>query len=762
MSRKSAKSVWQVAEPVTLDGGLLALVDQQPVVASLLARRGHTDQQRARAFIDPQFYTPALPAALPDLAKAAALLIDAVDQHKTILIWGDFDVDGQTSSALLLEALRPLTDVRLHIPNRARDSHGIGREALAQRIMADKPAVLLTCDTGISAHDSIDYANSCGIATIITDHHDLAPMLPDADAVINPKRLPPEHPLYTLPGVGVAFKLVEALYMRLDRKDEIAQFLDLVALGIVADVAAQIHDTRYLLQIGLERLRYTQRPGLRALFEVARLNPLIVSADEIGYQLGPRLNAAGRLGDPMIAVELLTTHDPQRVPILAQQLEGFNEQRRLLQRTTEEAARQLIEADTASQAMNALVVYAPDWHIGVLGPVAGRLSDDYGRPIVMLTSDSDGRIARGSARSAAGYDLFAALSAVADLLLSYGGHPGAAGVSLTVANIPMFRRALSAALAQQTPSTNDADTLAIDALLPLDQVAAPLAAALAKLAPFGEGNPPAVFESDDVQVVSAPYLDRQHVHRQLTIEDANGVRRAVYWWNSSESVPDARIDVAYTLKLTPSAEPEMTLIGYRVHDLLATVPRVGRPLHDLRDVPDPRAALEHLKSEVPDLAIWAEGFTKAESPGLPRHELQTHNNPLAIYTAPPSPAVLSALITQLAPSTIYVFGVEPPMQTSVEFMRQLEGVARFVIRQHAGHIDLSTLCGRLAQSEAAIRSAVDGLPGIMCEWPSPDKLHFLLINGKAASISPRLTALLDESRAYRNYFRRAPLTSLGL
>ncbi len=779
---------WQLAPtPPIPDDDLLTLVDHQQVLAEILCRRGYGKMDRARGFLDPSQYEPAPPTDLPDLERAALLLREAIDTQKTILIWGDFDVDGQTASALLLDALKPLTDVRLHIPDRVRDGHGISVESLKNIIETDHPALLLTCDTGISAHDTIDFANAYALTTIITDHHDLPPRLPDADAIINPKRLPPEHPLHSLPGVGVAYKLIQHLYYVLDRSHETPRLLDLVALGIVADVAEQTADTRYLLQIGLEKLRHTERPGLRALLEVARRDPATVTADEIGYQLGPRLNAAGRLGDPLLAVELLTTRDAARVPILAQQLEGLNARRRQLQRETETSARQQITDDPSLLDYRALILFGADWHAGILGPVAGRLAEDYQRPVVLLTAVNE-RVARGSGRSAGDYDLSQAISATAELLLGYGGHPGAAGVTLPIVNIAAFRRALSESLVRLTPALSDSPSpsgegvggegnLLIDSRLPLDSITPSFVAVLDRLAPFGEGNPQPIFQTDDLQIISAAFLDRLHEHRRLTVQDANGVQCSVFWWNSgSLELPTTNIDLAYTLRLNANHEVEIVLMDYRLHDQIAAVPHIGPRLIDCRTEADPLAALAQLKADVPNLTVWAEGFAKAEAPGVPRHEL-TPGCPLAIFTAPPTPGVLADVLNRLNPPAIYLFGVEPSAQSPREFLRQLEGIAKFVINRQGGQIDLATLCGRTAQSEGIIRMGIAMLPG-MSSALSGNTVQFLTRSdspsqsrqlhapetqserGLGGEANPRFAALLEESRAYRDYFRRAPLASL--
>jgi single-stranded-DNA-specific exonuclease len=313
--------MWTEPAPVLVSSELRGVVGGHSLVAEILARRGFRSPEAALSFLDPDRYTPSHPEELPDMVIAAQRLHDAMARHERIAVWGDFDVDGQTATTLLVSTLRNLGgDVVYYIPNRLTESHGIHIESL-ERVLAQGIRVLLTCDTGIAAHEAIAFAKTRGVSVLVTDHHDLPDELPQADALVNPKRLATGNPLRELPGVGVAYKLVELL----DESPE--RHLDLVALGIVADVAEQTGETRYLLQRGLERLRRTQRIGLQAIFEMARIDPTHLSAEHIGFGVGPRLNALGRLGDANQSVELFTTNDRGRARILAAQLEGLNAKR---------------------------------------------------------------------------------------------------------------------------------------------------------------------------------------------------------------------------------------------------------------------------------------------------------------------------------------------------------------------------------------------------------------------------------------------------
>jgi single-stranded-DNA-specific exonuclease len=505
-----------------------------------------TTVEQARAFLDPAAYQPSPPDVLPDLPQAISRLSQAIERQELICVWGDFDADGQTATALLVSTLQSLgAKVRFYIPNRLTESHGIKLPAL-QRLVAEGVNLILTCDTGIAEHEAIAAAQAAGVEVIVTDHHDLAETLPPAQAVINPKRLPPGHPLRELPGVGVAYKLAEGLYQVRNRSAESESLLDLVALGIVADVAQQSGDTRYLLQKGLAMLRQTSRLGLQILIENANLATERLTEEHIGFWLAPRLNALGRLGDANLAVELLTTGDLTRARIIALQLEALNDRRKLLvDRVVVQALGQL--EDTPSLAeYNAIILAAADWHPGVLGIAASRLIDQFGKPAILLALRPDESLARGSARSVPGCDIHQALKTQAHLLHSFGGHPMAAGLALVPENISAFRRGLSAALAGCRSTPEEAAT--VDAIVDLPQLSIELLNAIQRLAPFGAGNPPVRLGCTGLQIVEETIFGKTKSHKRLLVQDASGHEQPVIWWGGAAEVsPQGTFDLAFTL-----------------------------------------------------------------------------------------------------------------------------------------------------------------------------------------------------------------------
>jgi single-stranded-DNA-specific exonuclease len=753
--------MWIEPLPVIVAEELRAAIGGHPLVAEILARRGIATPQAALAFLDPDHYTPSPPEEIPDLAIAALRLKDAIARGERIAVWGDFDVDGQTATTILVSALRDLgAEVIYYIPNRMTESHGIRVESLA-RVLAQDVHVLLTCDTGIAAHEAIAYAKRRGVTVLVTDHHDLPDELPPADALVNPMRLPSGHPLRQLPGVGVAYQLVRAL----DAPD---RHLDLVALGIVADVAEQTGDTRYLLQLGLERLRRPQRVGLRAIFETARMDPTRLSAEHIGFGLGPRLNALGRLGDANLAVELFTTDDWSRARILAAQLEGLNNQRRLLSEQIYAGAQEQIARDPSLLDPRVLVLENSHWHGGVIGPVAGRLAEQYARPVALIVTPP-GQVARGSARSAPGCDISAALRdpRVSQWLVGFGGHPGAAGLAIAQENIPAFRRALSQVVDVVWDRAAAPGGARVDAYAQLDELSIELAQELERLAPFGQGNPPIHLACRNLIVAHQRTFGRNGEHREVTVHasgEAGNTRKLTWWRGADQEPPTGPFDLVCALKSTdylgrPSLEIEW--IDARLVEIptieLAPAPEIE--VMDWRGVADVKQRVMALVARG-DAQVWIEGSVVEGLPGRGRHALAPAGT-LVVWSAPPGPRELDAALAAVSPRAVAWCGVTSAEDRIEPFLRRMAGLLKHDLSQRQGQVYLPALAAACGQRLATVRKGIEWLAArgqIVIEKWEGDDVVIAWGNGEkqvAPDLETELRVLLSETAAYRVYFQRA-------
>ncbi|MGB5049679.1 MAG: DHHA1 domain-containing protein [Caldilineaceae bacterium] len=803
---------WLVTPPVSPSPALAAAVGGHPLVAQLLAQRGIDTPAAALPFLDPAAYTPSPPSALVGLDRAAQILHDAIDAGKRILVWGDFDVDGQTSTSLLVAALRELVGqypepvegperIDFHVPNRFTESHGI-RPAKLTEILSDpirRPDLILTCDTGISDGPGIGLAKDAGVTVVVTDHHDLTAEFAEyvlgeepacgfsadavgresvcrADALVNPKFLAPNDPLRTLPGVGVAYKLVQRLYELAGRAGEAVQFLDLVALGIVADVAEQVNDARYLLQLGLEQLRRTERIGLKALIHNARLNPETLDAESIGFQLGPRMNALGRLDDATVAVELLTTKDAIRAGQLAGQMERLNNQRRLLTSQISGMAFEILEKQPHLLDFNAIVLAHPNWHAGIVGIVASRIVEEYGKPVVLMLNPP-GEVARGSARSTPGVDIGGSIAACAHLLIGHGGHPGAAGLSLEADKIDHFRRELSRQIDSHRIDAGP-EGLVIDAELRLVDLSLHLVEQVQRLAPFGNGNPQPVFVTRGLAVAEDRRMGRDGTHRRLVLQDEKENKQPLVWFNGADvQLPEGLLDIAYTFNINEyKGERSLQLMYKDIRaaeaDILIAGPKASParlPIHDLRG-----QSLELSSLPQPDGAFWlAEGTRLGEVEFHSRLQARRYpkGRPLVVWSAPPSAEVLHWLVETLAPSELWLVGRETGDDSLDGVVKAVAAMGKHALAQD-GRLPIDRLAARIGVTEAIVRHALFWLEAKrilwVMEWESGGVARIAPGDGLTAGDAglqekqAELSGLLAEMRAWRRYFVWAGLAELGL
>ena len=715
---------WLEPQSVTVPTDISDAVRGHKLVSEILVRRGMTELDRIQAFLDPDRYTPASPYDLEDMQAAVDRLSIALQEKQRICVWGDFDVDGQTATTLLVSSLRKLGGkVQYHIPIRSKESHGINLPVL-QEIIAGGIDLLLTCDTGIGAHEAVEYASSKGVEVIITDHHDLPPDLPGALAVVNPKRGESDHPMAGLPGVGVAYELARALFEKMGQPGGAEEHLDLVALGIVADLALHSSEVRYLLQRGLESLRQPRRLGLQMMMEVAEIDPAGITEEHIGFELGPRLNALGRLDDANQAVEFLTTEDKSQARQIANHLEGLNAHRKVITKHVFEGAQAQIESDASLLQDAALVLDHHSWPGGVIGIVASRLVESYNRPALLITSPP-GELARGSARSIPGVDISAAIAAQKDLLEGFGGHPMAAGFSLQAERIPEFRQGLSRAVIEMLDDTRYEPTLQIDADIPLEDITLELIAELERLAPFGPGNPNLVLRSPNLLYKDVSKLGKSGDHLLVRLEESSGAEHKAVWWGGGiEPLPEwmasgALLDLAFTSRSRDYKGKQEVQIewlearpsgGVRFDEVAQ---RGEIEVIDHRESPAPLMDLAQLSSNKEKLVIWAEAQAKEKlsEKGIRsghRFELETADE-LVIWTIPPGWQEQMSLIERVSPKVVHLFAVDPGMDQVKPLTERLVGLAKYALRKTKGEVSIASLAAATAQREEIIKASLQWL-----------------------------------------------------
>jgi len=498
----------------------------------ILKARGLTGKARD-AFLNPSYDAKHDPFLLPDMDAAVSRLVDARKSDEKITIYGDYDIDGLTATTLLLDALAKFgfTNVDAFIPNRFVEGYGMTVDAV-ERIAAAGATLIITVDCGSLSEKEIIRAKELGVDVIVTDHHNVAPKQPPAVAVINPKRPDHSYPFVDLAGVGVAFKLVQALQTRLEGLPDGQEkwLLDLVALGTVCDVVTLVDENRANVFWGLKVLSRAHRPGLKALMAVAGVKPSEVNARSLGFALGPRMNAAGRLETAQIALDMLIARDGLVALQKAQQLDELNRARRVEQ--------EVILREAIEQAQNynddpVLVVSKPGWNHGIVGIVAAKLLEKYGKPTFVL--EEMGEESKGSARSYGDFSAADAIRSADDIITKGGGHKLAAGVTLPTANIPAFRQRVNEFYRSQKLFNQQALLLPRrDVVTPFLNVTEELIHQIATMEPFGHGNPEPILSTQNLRVFYRKRMGGEGQHVKLGLQDLDGVKLYVVAFNAPE------------------------------------------------------------------------------------------------------------------------------------------------------------------------------------------------------------------------------------
>lgn len=502
-------------------------------VAKLLVARGIDSLAAAQHFLKPQLQDIADPSSLHDIEPAVERIEQAVATGEKITIYGDYDVDGLTSTALMYEVLTGIgAEVDYYIPNRFTDGYG-PNVAVYQRLIEQGTQLILTVDNGIAGKDAIALAKANGVDVVVTDHHAIPAELPLDVPIVHPKYPQSHYQGGDLSGVGVAFKVAWALLEEFP-----TEVLDLVAMGELADLVDVTGENRALIKLGLQQLQTGMRPGVTELLKLAKVKLAEVDEQTIGFQLAPRLNALGRLGDANLGVKLLTSFDEDEIVALAKQVDAANQERQQIVKELNQLADAQAQSP-ANQARQTLVINGDGWHQGVLGIVASHVVATTGKPTIVLGSE-DGQLAKGSGRGVAGFDLFQALDQHRDLMTSFGGHPMACGLSLPVANLDQLATALEQASQAQGFDTNQAAPLTIAATLPVTEVTATFVEQLQRLAPFGPGNEEPVVAIGPAQVQQSLLIGQDKRHTKLQLAGSTPID--VLAFNEPQLVPQVPVD----------------------------------------------------------------------------------------------------------------------------------------------------------------------------------------------------------------------------
>jgi len=761
--------IWKKGEHLALSADLKSEFGGTIILAQQLALRELFNHEQFSAFLDPKCYQQSSPFDFEDMQSCVSRIQHAITHDELIGIWGDFDVDGQTSTAILVDGLRNFgARTCFHIPVRATESHGMDLVGFRNFLSQFKPGLIITCDTGISDYESINYAKEMAIDVILTDHHQLPPQLPHAFGIINPHLMPKNHPLSFLAGVGTAFQLLRAMDETFPDQAAIRGYYDLVALGTIADLAEQKSENRFYTQMGLIQMNNKMRPALRSILQVSGTRIKTITETTVGFTIAPRLNAAGRLSDANPNVEFLLSHNESECIEIANALENLNVERKLSVENVLYSAREMIEKTPELARQPVILLMNPRWEGGVLGIAASKIAEDFNRPAILLRED--GGILTGSARSVQGIDITAVISEQKSLLMNFGGHAMAGGLRMSEKNFQNFSNSLCATVSNLMGKREE-PILEIDHFIPFTHINQQLSEELSNLAPFGPGNPHPVFASRNLTVLQFRKFGSNDQYRKISVQDINGDTQEITCWNAvKEWKRDDQIDIAY--KIIPIDFEENAKISLEYIDArLAQMSSKIQPdlieshirITDFRLSRDPLQRMEDMKRQFPELQIWFEGLQKL--PGLAGYRSRRDLSPtssLAILTAPADIHLLKQLIQKTTPQDLILFDIYQPMPNLKSLLLEIGKLVKHHLDQSSTTVSIDQFAAKMNMSNKAIQLGIDWFQShgdIDIINAEGDMLQIVRVqespdHAKLSSIQQNLNKILKEQTAFKNYYGR--------
>jgi len=759
---------WINPEPRNNSKTISSAYNTSLILSRELSKKGLQTKANCQAYLDPSAYQQTSPFSFPDMKLAVKRIIDAINNGETIGIWGDFDADGQTSTAILLDGLTQMgAKVIFHIPIRATESHGIRIEAL-RSFLELGPTLILTCDTGISDYASIEYAQSKGVDVIITDHHTLPESLPHAYAIINPHQLPVDHPLSYLAGVGAAFQVIRALNIAGGYGFNIEGLYDLVALGTIADLAALKSENRFYAQMGLKQMNRNLRPALKSILTVSKNKNSLITENTIGFNIAPRLNAAGRLSDANENVKFLLSSDIKYCVAFAQGLEQLNHMRKLSVNAVLQSVQDMIRHDPSLITANefVLILQRKGWERGVLGLAAGNLAELYKRPVILL--NVEGEKTSGSARSIVGIDITAAIRENEKYLIRYGGHPMAAGLSLSTEKLADFSFNLNKSVRDQASRISSDNKLTIDHFISFSNIGNQILNELTQLAPFGQGNPPPVFASRNLEIIKIKPLGSDKKHIQIKLRDIDGNTQQIIKWNSEiQSIPHDRIDIAYHIQPDEYRGKNTVFLEYIDHresgsnstHLDALTYQIE--FEDHRHDPDELESLDEIIERSDDIQVWFEGLVKPKGIEIKDRTRLQEKEGLIILTAPPNHKILNEILETTQAKKVYFFGLRLNPDDLNSFLTNLGGLIKYCLNNKVTTINLNSFAAQLCYSKDIIILGLSWFNANGYISTSYSSNENVFINNasnpsknKLPIIEQNINNFLKEISAFRSYYLR--------
>ena len=648
------------------------------IVAKILCGRGYDSANKVKDFFL-EDYTCLQTEDIEKINKAVQKIRQAIENRSKICVYGDYDVDGVTSTAILVECLRELNaDCIYHVPDRFTEGYGMNKEVI-RSLAAKKVKLIVTCDCGISNREEATLANQLGMEVIVTDHHSIPEQLPEAYCIINPKLWDEKHKARNVSGAVVAYYLARALLESYGEIKKAEEFMDLLTLSIVADVVPLKDENRYLLKKGLLLLANSSRPGIKSLLEIATNYGAQIDEEFIGFQIAPRINASGRMNSAAKAVEMLLTGDKNEAEQLAQELNNFNISRKEVEAEIVKSAEEIISVKF--EGKNLIVLFDENWHHGVIGIAAGRICEKFNKPAILMGLKEDGQTVVGSARAPEGVSIYNILKECEESLSKFGGHSAAAGLSLNLRDLKGFIQKIESVA--KWYEINDTKTVNIDLELKFEEIDDRLITSLNRLAPFGEGFPKPIFLSKGVKIISNQPI--KNIGRRITFSDDSTSLSGIYWSDAGFEKLSNNVDIIYTVQescFRGQKEIKLNILHIlEASSSKAAAKFISKHIEvvDLRDKYIINNNQLHDKNRV----VFYEGINKSfEFKVYNRFEIEKAQN-LILLSIPPSLEVLVQILKKVEPEKIELI-FDDDINSSMVIIQKALGITKYVVNKKEG------------------------------------------------------------------------------
>lgn len=687
-------------ENVKIAPELIAAAGGDELIARLFYNRGFTSPDAVRQMLDERLYIPTKPEEFPGMDRSVERILRAVSSGEKIAVYGDYDVDGVTSTAALMQCLGLFTDrLMYHVPDRFTEGYGMNSEVI-KNIAVQGAGLIITCDCGVSNHSEIKLAKELGMDVIVTDHHNLPDELPEADVVLNPKLLPEGHKARDISGCGMAYFLCCSLLEKTGRDSEKRRLLDLLAMSLVADVVSLDGENRYLLRKAMPVLFNTERTGLRELFQVVEKDCRLNSEEDIAFQLAPRINAAGRMDSARLPVELLLTEDPAKAKEMSLRIDFLNRERKKIQQEILEEAVAQVEQKKKNRMI--LVLFGEHWHHGIIGITAGKISETYRKPVILLSMKEDGVTAVGSARSVDDINIYELIKGCSGKLLKFGGHSMAAGLSLKREDVEGFSQDIEM-LAEKKYFIKEHKTVDVDLELEFDGANEELYRRLLAAGPYGEGFGPPSFLSRGVTVLSDRKTDRNHHIMVLSGKQDERIQ-AVQWFGEDTGYNGKTFDIVYRLGWNTYRGASTLQVGIEhlvAAGLSSKKAFIGK-IEDMRGVPAEQVLLSH-----PGCDAYYEGLDSKrpvemsiDRYGIPVSDI------IVFFTTPVNSEIFRELVSIGNPKLIILNFSVLPDYSFKGFLSNLLGIIKYAMNNESGYAYISEMAVKLCVEDNLVRAAL--------------------------------------------------------